>query len=163
MLSIYVKIHGHTCIPQSFIVPSNSTDWPIRFHGAKVGRSLTNIRSKYRKNGLSREAISLLEAHRIVWEPLNRSLSGSFRTPVLAEMLSIYASIYSNTLIPAKFCVPHNSTDWPSIFHGAKVGRSLAYMRIRYRENRLSSEAISVLESHNIVWEPRKFIQYNSL
>ena len=69
MLSIYGSIHGHTNIPLSFVVPSNSTDWPSRFHGAMVGKSLSKTMKRYRKHTLSSDTVALLEAHHIVWEP----------------------------------------------------------------------------------------------
>ena len=191
MLSIYASIYGHTFIPRSFIVPSNSTVWPLRFHDAKVGVSLNNIRSRYRKKILSSHAIALLEAHHIVWEPLsrpwsssrtkvgmglsdlrhryrrddlallgsprtvqeplNRSWSGTVTTQVLAQMMSIYASIHGHTSIPQSFVVPLNSNDWPTNFHGAKVGKCLADIHSQYRKNNLSSDTIALLGTHEII------------
>ena len=73
----------------------------------------------------------------------------------LAEMLSIYAKLHGNTLIPSTFIVPLNSSDWPSQFHGAKVGRSLVDVRSQYRNQKLSSKTISLLEENHILWESK--------
>ena len=67
MLTIYASIHNHTSIPTSYIVPSNSIDWPTNFHGARLGQSVSNIRCHYRQGSLSSDAIILLEAHHIIW------------------------------------------------------------------------------------------------
>ena len=108
------------------------------------------MQTQYRKHSLSHEAITLLEANHIVWNPSTMSIKPMVTR--LAEMLSIYGLIHGNTIIPQTFIVPSNSHDWPSHFHGAKVGYSLANMRTRYRKNTLSSDAILLLEAHKIVW-----------
>ena len=74
----------------------------------------------------------------------------------LGEMQSIYFRLHGHTMIPTIFIVPSDSTDWPTLFHDAKLGSLLATMRSRYRKRSLSSETIEMLEAHGIVWEPLK-------
>ena len=143
MLSIYARMHGHTMIPSIFIVPPDSTDWPKLFHDAKLGSLLATMRSRYRKRSLSSETIAMLEAHKIMWEPLKRSWSGTVTTRMLAEMLSIYARIHGHTKIPTHIIVPFKSNDKPIHMHGAKVGKSLSNMRINYHKQTLSIETIT--------------------
>ena len=156
MLSIYSKLHGDTLIPSKFIVPSNSSDWPSRFHGAKVGISLANLRYRYRKQTVSKETIALLEDNQIFGEFLSQPvITGRVSKAMLAEMLTIYAKLHGDTLIPSKFIVPYDSIDWPSRFYGAKVGRSLEDVRSQYRKQKLSSKTISLLEENHILWESK--------
>ena len=74
-------------IPTIFIVPSDSLDWPQPFHRAKLGILLASMRTRYRKQLLSSETIAMLEAHKIMWEPLKRSGPSILTTLLLAEML----------------------------------------------------------------------------
>jgi hypothetical protein len=43
-LETYKKIYGNLSIKRSFVVPSESTDWPDELWGLKLGESLCNIR-----------------------------------------------------------------------------------------------------------------------
>jgi hypothetical protein len=40
----YKEVHGHMRVPSSFIVPIDSTDFPEKFWGMKLGINVNNIR-----------------------------------------------------------------------------------------------------------------------
>ncbi|KAL3923534.1 MAG: hypothetical protein SGILL_001602 [Bacillariaceae sp.] len=85
-LKRYEEIYGDMLVPQPFVVPSESTDWPEESWGLRLGARVNAIRSQgtFVKN--SEERREMLDEIGFVWTPPERDLKRKKGRKTLSEI-----------------------------------------------------------------------------
>jgi hypothetical protein len=120
----YRKVHNiadgdPVCIPHSFVVPHDDSEWPRQLWGLKLGVKAQSIlhsghfikyRAEFDRLGLTEKL-----------GPVDD------RAQQLMLAIKTYKLVYrisegSPVVIPVRFVVPHDSPDWPQELWGLKLG-----------------------------------------
>jgi hypothetical protein len=142
-LKAYKDIHGHSRVPQSFVVPTDDQRWPIETHNMKLGKVVNYLRQ--RQSSLSRNQVDDLEALEFDW---GVSLDENWIKNLLA--LATYEEINGHLRVPQRFVVPADDELWPEETHGIKLGRVVNYLR--RRKDSLSQNQIDALNFFGFEW-----------
>jgi hypothetical protein len=133
--AIYSRLHHHEehrslDVPVHFCVPHHSDDWPEQLWGLPLGRRLQSIRLKgtYLNGPDGANRRQQLNALRFVWSDGDRE-EEHFRQFVRA--LTIYKTLYQTAVVPHKFTVPRDDSNWPPELGGYRLG---------YRAGRVRNE-----------------------
>lgn len=108
-------------IPQPFVVPRKSTDYPEHLWGLKLGQIMSHMIS----HGSYRE-------HHDEVKALGFSLTTGYRDELLDKILDAlrcYRALHPTARrVPQVFVVPHNSSDFPEHVWGMKLGKLVQSM-----------------------------------
>jgi len=131
-LKKFKEINGHFRIPKKYIDEEN---------GIGLGIWITNKKTAYKNNKLSKEEISKFEAIGYIWDPFNHHfLTGLY-------YLKEYKSKQGNCLVPCGYIIDKENDNF-------KLGAWVADIRTRYRKNKLSEQNINRLEVLGFDWNP---------
>jgi hypothetical protein len=129
----YKKVHNLSendavAIPQVFVVPRDSSDWPQALWGMKLGAAVAQLLCKNLFSNYRDEFARLgLTARYGSYDAMAQRLFTAIKT---------YKKVYDiphdrSVFIPEKFVVPRDSPDWPQELWGMKLGRTVAGVRHR--------------------------------
>lgn len=114
-LIIYKDVYSYMLIPKDFCIPENSTIWPEKLWGMKLGLTASDIKNKGYFTEKKQELISL----GFEYESNNTRMS---KREIVKVAALRYREIYGNFEVPRKFQVPFKSDDWPEETWGLKLG-----------------------------------------
>ena len=126
----YYRMNGNCRVPISFITDD----------GFKLGRWVSNQRTKYKSGKLSNEKIKRLEEISFEWNSLNNRWESSY------EYAKYYFQCYGNLAVSNDFVLPD----------GFKLGRWLATQKADYKKGNLDDKKIMLLERLGIIWTPKE-------
>jgi hypothetical protein len=144
-LNIFKDIHGHLCVPQRFVVPTDDQRWPIDTYGLNLGKVVSDLR--HRKNGLPQNQLHALEALGFDWGLSHRE---KWRKQLMA--LTTFAQKYGHMRVPFHFIVPTDDPAWPEATHGVKLGRFVNYLH--QEKDKLSPIQLNALDELGFVLIP---------
>jgi hypothetical protein len=114
LLLSYQHLHGDMLVPQSFIIPKNSSSWPSDMWGIRLGSIVHNLRSKrqYTEESGRKELLSLGFCFNARRPPYK-----SFK-----EALRFYKILHGDMEIANDFVVPADDGAWPEKLWGFELG-----------------------------------------
>jgi hypothetical protein len=121
-LKTYRAVHNipagsPVAIPDRFVVPHDSSDWPQELWGMKLGRAATYIlhRGAYRKSKGAFSALGLSSKHELT----ARQVVDAIKTYKTVHNIAAGSPV----VIPVLFIVPQGSSEWPQELWGMRLGQ----------------------------------------
>ena len=162
-LKRYKEIHGDLFISRFFVVPENTTDWPVHMWGLKLGDLLREVKRgrshQERKNELASIGYDLDS------KGMGRaSLGGSPRYPyeVMLSAFRAYKEVYKHLKVPVNFIIPDGDNQYPEATWGIPLGRYTQEIRqgayLKNRRDELIEMGFafsSQVRSHDTHHKPR--------
>ena len=169
-LRTYHQEESHLVMPRTFVVPapeeevvSSATEislnvtskryaYPVEWHGADLAGTVYDMKwwTRYIKHRPDR--VADLNQLGFIWERLQPEWN------LVLEALVTYGIMNGNLLVPAKFVIPHNDTNYPRATWGIPLGNRV--YRIRDRNDFLHGDtAVSrrnQLDSLGFCWDVRE-------
>jgi hypothetical protein len=142
-------------IPQAYVVPHGTAEWPQELWGLKLGRTACEILQKGIFSKFANEFSALgLSAH------------NEFAAEQLIAAVRAYRAVHnipegSPVVIPTRFVVPHDSSDWPQELWGKRLGGAvMQYHAGRcYQECRDEFKKLGLAQKYGSLKErARKFL-----
>ncbi|KAF1335888.1 hypothetical protein FI667_g609, partial [Globisporangium splendens] len=146
-LSIFRDLHGHVNVPQRFIVPSESKEWPHNLSGFRLGRAVSRVRSAdgFCASQVKRSTQEL--------EALGFSYNSNepkWNEKILPSLQTFYA-VYDHCNVDQYFVVPSHAP-WPEQAWGLKLGFIVRNIRQRGDFFELVGRDMEQLEQLGFVW-----------
>jgi len=117
----YKLIHGNFRVPQDFIIPENSFDWPEEFWNIPLGSVLCRIR---------RGSLFKIHHEELAGIGFDFKLQQKrYGYPLVKRSLQRYKEMYNDLFIPLKFVVPR-TTEWPEESWDMSLGHCVSSIRI---------------------------------
>jgi hypothetical protein len=116
----YKEIHGNVLMPQSLSIPW-SESWPEEMWGVKLGLTVSQVRFG-RCFSIHRD-----ELIAIGFDFSNQGKKHGWDTVKIA--LETYKKLHGNLSIKKYYVVPSESTDWPDVLWGLKLGEILSNIK----------------------------------
>jgi hypothetical protein len=116
----YKEIHGNLLVPQKLSIPW-SESWPEEMWGVKLGSTVNLIRNNKRYSIHRDELIA------IGFDYSKQEKGHGWDTVKIA--LETYKKLHGNLSIKMYYVVPSESTDWPDVLWGLKLGMILFNIR----------------------------------
>jgi hypothetical protein len=116
----YKEIHGNVLVPRSLSIPW-SESWPEEMWGVKLGSTVRDIRNNKRYSIHRDELIA------IGFDYSKQEKGHGWNTVKIA--LETYKKLHGNLSIKGYYVVPSESTDWPDVLWGLKLGTILVHIR----------------------------------
>jgi hypothetical protein len=114
LLLSYQHLHGDMLVPQSFIIPKNSSSWPSDMWGIKLGSIVHNLRSKRRYTEESgREELLSLGFCFNTRRPPYKTFKAALRC---------YKTLHGDMEVAPDFIVPTDDAVWPEKLWGFELG-----------------------------------------
>ncbi|DAZ95411.1 TPA: hypothetical protein N0F65_006301 [Lagenidium giganteum] len=124
-LQRFHALHGHSDVPQLFVIPSNNIAWPNKaMWGLRLGVMVNNIRQGQLKEQVSASSATL-EQIEFSFDPLDTTWSER-----VLPALTAFVAVHGHCRVPVGFVVPEKSS-WPTKTHGLKLGHVVKNMRAR--------------------------------
>ncbi|KAF0696006.1 Aste57867_13219 [Aphanomyces stellatus] len=140
-------LFGHALIPLRYTVPADDPSWPKPMHGLGLGNAVRYWRA--RASSLSPERRAFLDALGFVWEPMDAKWQMDL------EAVTIYQHLHGHTIVPKRYVVPSNSSEWPADLWGHRLGSLVHTLRVRMDE--MSTEHRDELDAIGFTWDPLEF------
>lgn len=120
MLRVYKSIHDNLHVFPSYIIPAESP-WPVEFHGYPLGKKVCSLRrQRYLLWDFYRYRLDTLG---FIWKP------NDYRIEKAIQALELYKHLFGDLNVPQHFVVPNDDIQWPKIFWGYKLGKTLHNIR----------------------------------
>ena len=113
-LLLYKKIHGDMLVPASFVIPSQSDEYPSEMWGTKLGAIVSRIRHGLSCKGHEDDLIGIGFDF--------TSQVGYHDYPSVKAALLRYKELHGDLKIGHSFIVPVRNKDWPKEMKGMKLG-----------------------------------------
>ena len=97
-LRAYDERFGHVRVPQKFVVPHDGA-WPAHTHGLALGTSVSNLRTKYKRDQMPLQDVEALEAMDFVWDV------PEWRWECVLGALRVYKEVHGDLQVHRKFVV----------------------------------------------------------
>jgi hypothetical protein len=135
----YKEIHGNVLMPQSLSIPW-SESWPEEMWGVKLGLSVSQVRlgKNYRIHRDELIAIGFDFSN----QGEKHGKKHGWDTVKIA--LETYKKLHGNLSIKIYYVVPSESTDWPDVLWGLKLGEILGNIKYRGSYNDHRQELIEM-------------------
>lgn len=132
----YKELNNDMLVPVAFVVPEQNDAWPVHMGGVKLGRCVSSIRSLFSFKD-NRKELELLG-----FDFNKQSVAHGF--DLIFKALCLFKEIKGHIRVRSGFVVPDNSTDWPEMMWGLRLGQSVTNIRTRnmYKNNREELESI---------------------
>jgi hypothetical protein len=115
----YKEIYGNMLVTQSFIIPTNSSDFPEECWEMKLGINVNSIRSQ---NAYAEHKDDLIA--------LGFDYGSQIPTYDFVKLALLkYKEIYGNMLVTGTFIIPTNSSDFPEEFWEMRLGGTVSHIR----------------------------------
>ena len=126
-LKIYYQENGHLDIPIEYKVPANSSVFPKNLWNIKLGVKLTKIKKglRYTELKFQHQLQNDLGIEIHISKP--RELQHGFK--LIYEALLNYKRIYGNLLVPRKFVVPSDDSEWSKELWNIPLGIRVGSIR----------------------------------
>ena len=126
-LKAYHRQNRHLDIPLEYVVPANSDAYSKSSWNTRLGVKLMKIKKglQYTELKFQRQLRNDLGIEISILEPRERQ--HGFK--LLYDALLNYKRIYSNLLVPRKFVVPSNDSEWPEEFWNIPLGIRVGSIR----------------------------------
>lgn len=149
-LKIYKDLHGHLQVPQSFVVPPGSNDWPEALWGYRLGLTVYSIRCSniFASKRKYFESMGLL---------LEKKPSRSYDFQLIKECFQIYKKKYATFNIPSKYVIPTNDFDFPEIMRGANLGNIWNHIIIGNQYAKYHNELVAM----GMILLPKNEVRFN--
>ncbi|TMW57866.1 hypothetical protein Poli38472_013340 [Pythium oligandrum] len=124
----FYALHGHSNVPQSFIVPTNDPEWLNlpQCHGYRLGAAVNKVRRGDAFTAQIETSLSELDAVNFTFQ----SSDQHWRERVLPALETFYR-LHNHCDIHAYFIVPEDSSQWPKATHGMRLGFIVQNIRSR--------------------------------
>ncbi|KAF1324289.1 Formin protein 20, partial [Globisporangium splendens] len=146
-LSIFRDLHSHVNVPQRFIVPSESKEWPHNLSGFRLGRVVSRVRSA--------DGFCASQVKRSTQELEALGFSYNSNEPKWNEKilpsLQIFYAVYDHCNVDQYFIVPSHAP-WPEQAWGLKLGFIVRNIRQRGDFFELVGRDMEQLEQLDFVW-----------
>eukprot|EP01040_Poterioochromonas_malhamensis_P017933 gene17933-20783_t len=121
LLEIYRKVHQHSSVPLSFIVPAEAP-WPSHAFGVTLGFHLTVLRKHIK-------LIAWADERRLTELGMCWSQQEVLRVEKFVRAVQAYQTVFGNLNIPWRYIVPSDSKDWDTDLHGYRLGKFIEYIQ----------------------------------
>ncbi|KAE9044584.1 hypothetical protein PR003_g5566 [Phytophthora rubi] len=125
-LQEFYRVHGHTDVPESFVVPSGDEAWPKLTWGYRLGNIVGIIRR--REVYSTQVAMSKEELDRIGF-CYDISIAERDWTEKTLPSIRVYRQVFGNCIIPKLFIVP-SCPPWPEKAWGMPLGVAVCDIRV---------------------------------
>ena len=115
----YKKLNGNMMIPAKFVVPSDTSVWPRRTWGLKLGSTVSRIRNGRSHSDRREELLQMgfcFDASEVQYN-------------LAVTALLKYKELNYDMMVPCSFIVPSNSSLWPPETWGLKLGQIITNIR----------------------------------
>lgn len=127
----YRKLIGHGYIPNDFVIPNESRDWPAGYWNYPLGNRAKALRHMYnhKREMLPPTLEAALNALDFIWN--GTEFNQRCRAQQLVLAMQTYGQQYGHVVIPDDYVVTEEDDDgfWPAELRGFKLGASLRYYR----------------------------------
>jgi len=123
-LRAYHSIHGDLVIPRRFTVPSDDL-FPKEWHTVDLSSTVYCLRWWQRNIKEKPDRVAELNKLGFVWERLQPEWN------LVLEALITYSVMHGDVLVPNKFMVPHDNSEWPKATWGITLGNCVYRIRAR--------------------------------
>jgi hypothetical protein len=134
-------------IPQAYVVPHGTAEWPQELWGVKLGRTACEILQK----GIFSKFANEISA-------LGLSARNEFAAEQLIAAVRAYRAVHnipegSPVVIPTSFTVPHDSSDWPQVLWGKKLGWAVMHCHAGrcYQECRAELKKLGLAQKYGSI------------
>mmetsp|Transcript_31807 Transcript_31807/g.58057 ORF Transcript_31807/g.58057 Transcript_31807/m.58057 type:complete len:378 (+) Transcript_31807:160-1293(+) len=147
-LEAYFECHGNSMVHRQFVVPNDGECYPKTTHGLKLGRAVSNLRTKgtFRINENPHRARGLARLNFVF------DLS-EYAFEQLVMALTVYRDEYGHVQVPRTFIVPAEHP-WPEHCWGYKLGIRVSAVRTRGGLVKSSPQRLHDLNRLGFVWNP---------
>mmetsp|Transcript_24442 Transcript_24442/g.23485 ORF Transcript_24442/g.23485 Transcript_24442/m.23485 type:complete len:309 (+) Transcript_24442:170-1096(+) len=145
----YKEQYGDMLVPRWFVVPINSLSFPPELWEIKLGHMVNNIRNLNTYSEYKDELKAIGFDYDSQWR---------FRYDDVKVALLSYKAVYGNMLVPQKFYVPLDSTDFPEEVKGMNLGSVVKEIRAG-----VYSEKREELLALGFIYVVRKKFDYESV
>ena len=123
----YKKRYNNLDIIQKFVIPKDSTNWPIELQGFPLGVHVHNIRKWKKANKLNNTLIKLLDSYEFIWDRHEYSLQQAINA------LLLYQRTYGDMYVPRTYIMGSDIPNLPASLYGYCLGETVNDIRVGRR------------------------------
>lgn len=140
------ELHGHTDVPQAFVVPSDDTDWPRELAGWRLGKMINKVRSFDAYLPQVDRSLPELEALDFSFSIFERSWSEK-----ILPSIRVFQRLHGHCKIAQQFVVP-SQAPWPEKAWDTRLGFIVQNIRGRGDFFQQVARDSEELEKLGFVW-----------
>ncbi|CAB9517101.1 expressed unknown protein [Seminavis robusta] len=151
-LKVYYQIHGDLVMPRRYLVPAEQV-YPKEWHGVDLASTVYDMKWWLQHVQQQHERVQELNSMGFLWERLQPEWN------LVLEALITYSALHGHVMVPGKFVVPYQDTQWPKATWGIPLGNCV--YRIRHRDDFLRGDTADSrrdqLDGLNFVWDVQEY------
>ncbi|KAE9287569.1 hypothetical protein PF008_g26371 [Phytophthora fragariae] len=144
----FYRVHGHTDVHESFIVPIGNEAWPKLTWGYRLGHTVVTIR--HQEAYSTQVAMSKEELDRMGF-CYDMSIPERDWTEKILPSFQVYRQEFGDCIIPFLFIVP-SLPPWPEKAWGMKLGTAVSKIRAGFTYGDQVARDREVLNSVGFTW-----------
>ncbi len=147
----YYEEHGNLLVPQKYSLIKDGEN-------INLGTWVVYQRYLYKNNKLNKNQIDLLNKIKMVWRVYDSSNNDNEKNIANKwmknyELAKNYHQKYNNLLIPSNYCLTVNN-------ESINLGKWITEQRNLYKNSKLNEEQINMLNSIDMIWNIKKYVNY---